>query len=103
MSIHKFSHKIPYNPENKPRAAVVRYGAWGDLAQAASLFPELKKQGYWTIFICSYPSSELVAFDPNIDEMIVQMQNQVPIQYLGHFWIWFLKNGAASRSTSGLT
>ena len=89
MSVHKFSHKIPYNPEGKPRAAVVRYGAWGDLAQAMSIVYGLKKQGYWTIFICSYPSSELVAFDPAIDELIVQFQNQVPIQMLGHFWIWF--------------
>jgi len=88
MPVRRFSHKDPYNPEKKPRALVVRYGAYGDMAQAASVVAALKKKGYWVILMCSHPSSELVAFDPNVDEFIVQMQNQVPIQWLGHFWIW---------------
>jgi ADP-heptose:LPS heptosyltransferase len=88
MSVHKFSWKKPYNPEGKPRACVIRYGAYGDMAQAASVVAALKKQGYWVTLMCSHPSSELIALDPNVDEMIVQMQNQVPIQMLGHYWIW---------------
>ena len=88
MSVHRFSHKNEYNPKKLPRACVVRYGAYGDMAQAQSVCAALKKQGYWVILMCSHPSSELVAFDPNIDEMLVQMQNQVPINWLGHFWIW---------------
>ena len=88
MSTHRFSWKEPYNPENKPRACVVRYGAFGDMAQAASVCAALKRQGYWVILMSSYPASEIVIFDKNIDEHLVQMQNQVPIGWLGHFWIW---------------
>ena len=88
MSVHRFSWKEPYNPKSLPRACVIRYGAYGDMAQAASVVAALKRKGYWVTLMCSHPSSELVAFDPNIDEMLVQMQNQVPINWLGHFWIW---------------
>src|SRR5271166_5317744 len=88
MSIHRFSWKEPYNPEGKPRAAVIRYGAFGDMAQAASVCASLKKEGFHVTLYASYPSSEIMAYDPNVDELLVQMQNQVPIQALGHFWLW---------------
>ena len=88
MSIHRFSWKEPYNPEGKPRAAVVRYGAFGDMAQAASVCAALKAEGFHVTLYASFPASEIVAFDPNIDELLVQMQNQVPLAWLGHFWMW---------------
>ena len=97
MSIHKFSWKDPYNPEKKPRAAVVRYGAFGDMAQAASVCAALKKDGFHVTLYASYPASEIIAFDPNVDELLVQMQNQVPIGWLGHFWIWHENKWRANK------
>src|SRR5216684_833086 len=94
MSIHKFSHKVVLNPAGLPTAAVVRYGAYGDLVQAMSLVTQLKKDGYHTTLICQYPGSELVRHDPSIDRLIIQTQNQLPIQQLGLFWAWFEARGA---------
>ena len=89
MSIHRESWKTEnYNPEGKPRAAVIRYGAYGDIAQAMSVVYALKEQGFHVTLFASYPASEIIVFDPAIDELIVQMQNQVPIGDLGHFWLW---------------
>ena len=88
MSIHKFSWKLNDNPKNLPRAAVIRYGAFGDTVQAASVCRALKVAGYHVTLFCSYPSSEIIAKDPHIDELVVQFQDQIPIQWLGHFWIW---------------
>src|SRR5271165_6936970 len=91
MSTHRFSWKEPRNPENKPMACVVRYGAFGDIIQAASVCKALKKAGYFVTLMCSYPSSEVVALEPSIDEKIVQLPNQVPMGWLGHFWVYMSK------------
>lgn len=89
MSIHKFSWKDkPDNAEGKPRAALVRYGAFGDIAQAIGICRALKEQGYHVTLFCTYPSSEIVAFDPYVDRMVVQNQDQIPISQLGYFWQW---------------
>src|SRR5579859_7886463 len=92
MSTHRFSWKDkPRNPDNLPTVCVCRFGAYGDVAQAASILRQFKLQGYWVAFMCSYPSSEIVASDPHIDEFLVQMQNQVPPHWLGMYWHW-IKN-----------
>jgi ADP-heptose:LPS heptosyltransferase len=88
MSKHNFSWKKPYNPDNLPMVCVCRFGAWGDVAQAASVCAALKRQGNWVVFLCSYPSSEIVALDPNIDELITVLQDQIPVNHLGHYWLW---------------
>lgn len=85
------SWKIDTNPQKLPKAAVTRFGAFGDVAQAASVCASLKRQGYHVTMFASWPSSEIVAKDPNIDELHVQLQDQVPMQMLGHYWVW-LKN-----------
>ncbi len=91
MSLHKHSWKIDNNPEKKPTVCVVRYGAFGDTVQAASVCAALKKAGYHVTLMCSFPSSEVVALDPNIDAKIVQLTNQVPPAWLGQMWVWFSK------------
>jgi ADP-heptose:LPS heptosyltransferase len=94
MSIHRHSHKTVLNPDKLPTVAVVRYGAYGDLVQAMSIVAQLKKDGYYTTLICQHPGSELVRHDPNIDRLVIQTQNQVPIHQLGLFWAWFEARGA---------
>lgn len=82
------SWKVDPNPEKKPTAAVVRFGAFGDTMQAASVCAALKKQGFHVTLYATYPASEIVAFDPNIDKLIVYLQDQVPMQWLGEMWMW---------------
>lgn len=67
---------------------VVRYGAFGDLIQASSVFAGLHKQGYHITLYTSPPGDEVVAFDPNIDEFYVQGKDQVPNAALATFWAY---------------
>ena len=88
MANHKFSWKEDANPDKKPTVAIVRYGAFGDTAQAASVCAAFKKAGYHVTFFASYPASEIIAFDPNIDRLITQLQDQIPMNWLGYYWHW---------------
>jgi ADP-heptose:LPS heptosyltransferase len=91
LSIHRYSWKTDMNPEKKPTVCIVRYGAFGDTIQAASVCAAYKRRGWHVTLMCSYPASEVVALDPNIDEKIVQRVNQVPPAWLGHYWVWMSK------------
>ena len=64
MSIHRFSHRTILNPDNKPTAMVIRYGAFGDLVQAMSLVHQLKKDGYHVTVMCQHPGSDIVTSIP---------------------------------------
>lgn len=79
----RFSWK---NPKPAKTCAVVRYGAIGDIAMAASVFPRLKEQGFHVTFYTSEVGAELVKHDPNIDRIIVQGKDEVPPQFLWEFW-----------------
>jgi ADP-heptose:LPS heptosyltransferase/predicted SAM-dependent methyltransferase len=80
---HLFSHA---EPKPAKRAAVVRYGAFGDLIQASSVLPGLKAQGYHVTFYTTPRGWEVVKNDPNIDEVYLQDTDQVPNQVLPTFW-----------------
>jgi ADP-heptose:LPS heptosyltransferase len=94
VSTHRFSHRNPVNPEGKPTACLIRLGAFGDLVQAMSLVAQLKKEGYWVTVIAQHPGGELVIHDPNIDRLVVQTMNQIPIHQLGMFWQFYENKGA---------
>ena len=68
------------------RAAVVRYGAFGDIVQASSVFAGLKQQGYHVTAYCSPPGSDVILHDPNVDEFYYQDKDQVPNHALSAFW-----------------
>lgn len=74
------------NEKPTKTAAVVRYGAFGDLLQASSIFAGLKKQGFHVTLYTSPPGSEVITNDPNIDRIILQDKDQVPNHELGQFW-----------------
>lgn len=89
MKKKKFIHKFNIwqrNPSGKKRCLVVRYGAVGDMIQAASILPELKKQGYHITFNTADNGYEILRNDPNIDEWIVQAKDYVPNPELGPYW-----------------
>lgn len=83
-----FSHKAPKPAKT---AAVVRYGAFGDSIQAASILPGLKEQGFHVTFYGTPRSAEVLKHDPHIDAFYLQGIDQVPNVLLGDFW----KNEAA--------
>lgn len=82
---HVMSYDKP-KPEN--RAAVLRYGAFGDAIQASSILPGLKEQGYHVTFYTTPRSEEVLRHDPHIDEFYVQDTDQVPNHALQDFWAW---------------
>lgn len=80
---NNYSYKTP---RPKKTAAVVRYGAFGDLLQASSVFAGLKKQGYHVTLFTSPPGCDVVKNDPNIDAFVYQDKDQVPNHLLGEYW-----------------
>lgn len=78
------SWKKPKDP--RPRAGVVRYGAFGDMLQASSVFAGLKHAGFHVTVYATPPGSDVCALDPNVDEWVLQDKDQVPNDKLGDFW-----------------
>lgn len=74
-------------PKAEKTCAVIRYGAYGDLLQTASVLPGLKEHGYRITFFCTPRGYEAVSNDPNIDEFVVQDEEQVPNHELGEFFV----------------
>lgn len=74
------------NPNGLKRCLVVRYGAVGDALQLSSIFPQLKKQGYYVTLNCAPKTHEILKHDPNIDEWMVQEEDYVPNTHLGAYW-----------------
>ena len=74
-----------------PRALVCRFGAFGDLMQASSVFAGLKQQGYHVTLMCSPPGVDVVMHDPNIDGFMLLDKDQIPNGDLGDFWAWQAK------------
>lgn len=80
-------HIKTYNdPKPEKTAAVVRYGAFGDLIQASSVFSALKSQGYHVTLYTTVGGYHVAMHDPNIDKFIVQGKDQVQNQLLPEFW-----------------
>jgi ADP-heptose:LPS heptosyltransferase len=73
-------------PKPTKTAAIVRYGAFGDILQTSSVVAGLKKQGYHVTVYCSPPGSDVIKYDPNIDDFYYQDKDQVPNGALGEFW-----------------
>jgi ADP-heptose:LPS heptosyltransferase/predicted SAM-dependent methyltransferase len=76
------------NQRPEKTALVVRYGAFGDVLQASSVFKGLKDQGFHVTVHCSPPGSDVIAYDPNIDSTILFDKDQVPNGNLADFWKW---------------
>lgn len=79
-------HYACRQPRPKKTCAVVRYGAFGDAIQAASVFPGLKRQGFHITMFVATGAYQVLKEDPHVDRFIVQADNQVPNVWLGEFW-----------------
>lgn len=80
---------VPPKPEGKT-ACVVRYsGGIGDVLQASGILPELKRQGYWVVFMTTPKGMDILREDPHIDEFVLQGNDDVPNHLLGQYWaVW---------------
>lgn len=82
---HQFSCD---KPKAEKRVLVCRFGAFGDLIQASSVFAGLKQDGYEVTLMCSPPGMDVVLHDPNIDHFMILDKDQVPNGNLMEFWDW---------------
>lgn len=73
-------------PEGAKTALVCRLGAIGDTFQAASILPELKRQGYHVTVMCHTSGATLLKTDPHVDALWPQDKSQVPNMDLGIYW-----------------
>jgi len=81
-------HLSYQKPKPEKTCGVVRYGAFGDLLQASSVFAALKHEGYHVTLYTSPPGDDIVRLDPNIDAFYIQDKDQVPNASLGEFWAY---------------
>lgn len=79
-------NKIRIKSTSTKSACVVRYGGFGDMLQAANVFPGLKKQGYHVTVMTTPKGKDILKHDPNIDEFFIQDDDQVPNHLLGLYW-----------------
>ena len=95
LVFQKLGHKVTrYGYQDQifqKKAAVTRYGAFGDLLQASSVIKGLKDQGFHVTLYTSPPGSDVITHDPNIDRIILQDKDQVPNAELGSFWAYTQK------------
>ena len=89
MVSSKYTHRFSYkNSKPTKTACVVRYGAFGDLMQASSVWAALKREGYHVTLFSSLPGADVVLHDPNIDNIVLFDKDQVPNGNLTDFWAW---------------
>ena len=65
---------------------VVRYGGYGDLIHASSVFPYFKEKGYYVTVNTTPRGVDVIRHDPNIDEIFLQETGQVANDDLGPYW-----------------
>lgn len=79
------------NPRPGKTAAVIRYGAYGDLLQSASILPGLKRHGYHITFFCTPRGFDAVKADPHIDRFVIQDEDMVPNHQLMEYFAYLAK------------
>lgn len=83
---HKYSWMADAFGRKHKQACVVRYGGFGDMIQAANVFPALRRQGYKVTVMTTPKGRDIIGHDPNVDYWFIQDQDQVPNHELSEFW-----------------
>lgn len=65
---------------------VCRFGGFGDMLQAAVVFPRLKELGYHVTVMTTPKGKGVLHNDPHVDEWYIVDQDQVPNDELSAFW-----------------
>ncbi len=74
------------NARPDKKVAVIRYGAFGDCLQTASVLPGLKRAGYHVTFFCTPRGVDVIRHDPHIDNIVIQDEEQVPNHELSDYF-----------------
>jgi ADP-heptose:LPS heptosyltransferase len=89
------AHTVSEGPPGKIRylthspqktACVCRFGGFGDMLQAAVVFPQLKAQGYHVTVMTTPKGQDVLRHDPHVDDWYIVDQDQVPNGELTAFW-----------------
>jgi ADP-heptose:LPS heptosyltransferase len=73
-------------PGRDKLACVVRYGGFGDMIQASSVFAGLQEQGF-TVYVMTTPQGRnIIEHDPHVDGWLLQDTDQVPNEELFGYW-----------------
>ncbi len=67
-------------------ACVCRFGGFGDMLQAAVVFPRLKEMGYHVTVMTTPKGHDVLRHDPNVDDWFLLDQDQIPNNELHAFW-----------------
>jgi SAM-dependent methyltransferase/ADP-heptose:LPS heptosyltransferase len=65
---------------------ICRFGGFGDMLQAAGLFPMFKAQGYHVTVMTTPKGHSIIEHDPHVDAWMIQDENQVPNAALTEYW-----------------
>jgi ADP-heptose:LPS heptosyltransferase len=67
-------------------ALVIRYGGFGDMLIASSVFAALKDLGFHVTVNCDSRGDDVIRHDPNVNAKWLQDKDQVPNEQLGGYW-----------------
>jgi len=70
----------------KPKALLIRYGAFGDTIMLTPLLRKLKEEGYHVTMNMTPRAKAVLNHNPHIDQYIMQKENQIPNEQLGSYW-----------------
>lgn len=65
---------------------VIRYGGFGDVLQISGVIQLLGRGGNKVCVNVTERGEEILAHDPNVDELLVQENDQIPNFELGQYW-----------------
>lgn len=65
---------------------VIRYGGFGDVLQISSVIKLLKDSGKKVCVNVTERGEEILANDPNVNELFIQKNDQIPNFELGDYW-----------------
>lgn len=77
---------LPKGEIKAKTACVCRFGGFGDMLQAAVVFPRLKEAGFRLTVMTTPKGQDVLAQDPHVDDWYIVDQDQVPNQELPAFW-----------------
>lgn len=72
--------------DDRPKALVIRYGAYGDHIIATPLLRVLHEQGYHVTYNCTSRAYPVIANNPHIDYVMEQEPNLIPPAALDEYW-----------------
>jgi ADP-heptose:LPS heptosyltransferase len=73
-------------PNSRPKACVVRYGAYGDALWCSPVFEKLKADGYYVIFNCNNRCYDIQRHNESIDCFWLQEDEEIANKDLGTYW-----------------